>query len=86
MIIPRDIFMMILGAIILMVIVGGYELIFNYDNLKQFEEEQEERKKKRKGWIKRGLKNLFKKKQKPKTKKKLTKKQTKAKLRKMFKD
>ena len=81
--IPRDLFMMLLGAIIVMVVAGGYEIIFRYNELKEFEAKQEEKKKKRKGWIKRGFKNLFKKK---KPKKQLTKKQAQAKLRKMFKD
>ena len=96
MIIQRDLFMMVLGAAILVVIVGFYEIVFDYSKLKEYEKEKEkeEKKHKTKGWIKRGWHNMIRdiklkkhtKKQKIKPSKKITKKEAQKKLKKMFKD
>jgi len=93
--IPRDLIMMILGAIIQDVFIVGYYIIFDYSKLKEEDKiQQEEKKHKTKGWIKRGWHNMIRdiklkhntKKQKIKHIKKLTKKQAQNKIKKMFKD
>ena len=93
--IPRDLIMMILGAIIQDVLIAGYYIIFDYSKLKEEDKiQQEEKKQKTKGWIKRGWNNMIRdiklkhqtKKQKIKHSKKLAKKEAQAKIKKMFKD
>lgn len=63
--IPRDLIMMILGAVIFIVIASFYEIIFDYSKMKEQKE-----KPKRKGWIKRGWKNMIRDLKKKKKKKK----------------
>ena len=52
----RDLFMMLLGIVIFVVVVGFYEILFNYSKMK--EEEFEEIPLRKKGWIKRGWNNM----------------------------
>lgn len=58
--IPRDLIMMLLGIVIFVVVIGFYEIVFDYSKLKEEEKKIEEEKPlKKKGWIRRGWHNMI---------------------------
>ena len=60
MFIPRDLIMMLLGIVIFVVVIGFYEIVFDYSKLKEEEKRiEEERPLKKKGWIRRGWHNMI---------------------------
>ena len=60
MFIPRDLIMMLLGIVIFVVVIGFYEIVFDYSKLKEEEKRIEEEKPlKKKGWIRRGWHNMI---------------------------